>query len=139
MKTAFDDWLRELAAAGKGGSALSDADIPAAIRGEYWPMQIQLSGNWATATLEGSIRSAPDAASALATITIGSPTFDAAAGVTYWTASLASGTGSNSTGSLPADTDGSGEEKLPIAFYITPSGGTRSMLFGGVFTLLGKV
>jgi hypothetical protein len=139
MPTTFDTWLRVLAAAGKGGSALSASDIPAAVRGEYWPMNSQLSGNWTTATLEGAIRSEPDAASALATVSIGSPTFDAGAGVTTWTASLASGTGSNSTGSLPADTDGSGEEKLPIAFYITPSGGTRSMLFGGVFTLLGQV
>lgn len=139
MNTTFDTWLRELAAAGKGGSALSATDIPAAIRGEYWPMQIQLSGNWATATLEGQIRSAPDAPSALATVTISAADYDASAEVTTWTASLASGTGSNSTGNLPADTEGNGEEKFPIAFYITPSGGTRGLLFGGAFTLLGKV
>jgi hypothetical protein len=139
MATDFDNWLRELAQAGKGGSALSSVDIPAAVRGEAWAWPIFLEGNWTSATMEATIRSAPDAASVLATVSIGSASYDSGTGFTSWAGSLAAGTGSNSTGSLPVDTDGSGEEKFPLALYMTPSGGTKMMILGGAFTLLGKV
>lgn len=135
MNTTFDTWLRELAAAGKGGSALTTLDIPPATRGDAWSMPVQIEGDYSAETLTATIRSAPDAGSALATVTISAASYDSGTGFTSWTASLASGTGSNSTGSLPADTDGSGEEKFPIAFNLTPFG----LIFGGAFTLLGKV
>ena len=139
MSTTFDTWLQQLAAAGKGGSALSAVDIPPATRGVAWSLPIALQGDWTGATIAASIRATPDAGSALATLTIGSASYDAGSGFTNWTASLASGTGANSTGVLPADTDGDGVETFPISFFITPSGGTQSLLFGGTFTLLGKV
>jgi hypothetical protein len=139
MATTFDDWLRALAAAGKGGSLLSTTDLPPATRGLAWSLPIQIQGDYSAATLVGAIRATPDAASALATVAIASPAYNSSTNYTTWTASLASGTGSNSTGALPADTDGNGIEAFPISFLITPSGGTQSLLFGGAFTLLGKV
>jgi hypothetical protein len=139
MATAFDEWLQQLAAAGKGGSALSTRDIPPATRGLAWSMPIVLAGDWTSGTIAASIRSAPDAGSALATVSMTSASYDPVTGQTTWTASLASGTGSNSTGVLPADTDGNGVETFPISFLLTPSGSTQSLLFGGAFTLLGKV
>jgi len=139
MATSFDEWLQQLAAAGKGGSALSLIDLPPATRGLAWSLPILLQGDWTSGAIAAVIRATPDAASALATLTVSSASYDAVTGFTTWTASLASGTGSNSTGVLPADTDGNGIEAFPISFLITPSGGSQSLLFGGAFTLLGKV
>lgn len=139
MSTTFDDWLKQLAAAGKGGTSLSTTDLPPATRGLAWSLPILLQGDWTGATIAAAIRAAPDAASALATVTVSSASYSSSTGFTTWTASLASGTGANSTGVLPADTDGNGVETFPISFLITPSGGAQSLFFGGAFTLLGKV
>ena len=136
ITTTFDPWLQLLAAGGKGGSAIT---LPLAIRTLKWEHVLVLDGNWADATLEGSISASPDAASALATVTIGTPAYDSATASTSWTVILAAGTGSNSTGSLPTDTDGDGVEYLPIAFYLTPDGGSKDMLFGAALPLTGKV
>lgn len=136
MKTQFDTWLQTLAAGGKGGSAIS---LRLATRGLKWEESIEISGNWSTATLEGSISASPDATSPLATVFVGSPVYDAGDDVTTWAVSLLSGTGSNTTGSLPSDTDGDGVEYLPAAFYLTPSGGAKELLFGAAFPLTGKV
>lgn len=135
MNTTFDTWLATLAAGGKGGSAIS---MPLATRGLKWETDVEISGNWSTATLEGSVSSAPDAASPLVTMTVGSATYSAVDDTTTWTVSLASGTGANSTGILPTDTDGDGVEYLPCAFYLTLSGGSKEMLFGAAFPLTGK-
>lgn len=139
MKTSFDDWLQQLAAAGKAGSALSGDEIPTATRGEAFTYPIYLPGDWTGGTIEAAIRSAPDAEDVLVTLTVSSASFDADTGYTTWTASLDSGDGADSTGFLPADTDGNGVEAFPISFFFTPSGGTRGLLFGGPFVLLGKV
>lgn len=139
MKTTFDNWLQQLAAAGKGGSALTEIDLPPATRGLAWTLPITLEGDWTGATIAAAIRATPDASTALATLTMTSASYDSSTGFTAWTASLASGTGANSTGALPADTDGNGVEYFPISFLITPSGGSQSLLFGGAFILLGKV
>ena len=136
MSTSFDTWLQTLAAGSKGGSAIS---LPLATRGLKWEHDIEIGGDWTGSTLEGSISAAPDAASALATVTVGSLTYDSGDDVTTWSVSLAAGTGSNSTGVLPTDTDGDGVEYLPIAFYMTPSGGSKELLFGAAFPLTGKV
>lgn len=135
MNTTFDTWLATLAAGSKGGSAIS---MPLATRGLKWETDIEIPGNWSTATLEGSVSSAPDAASSLATVTVGSASYSAVDDTTTWTVSLASGTGANSTGVLPTDTDGDGVEYLPCAFYLTPSGGSKELLFGAAFALTGK-
>lgn len=139
MKTAFDEWLQQLAAAQKGGAALGGDEIPTVTRGELLSYPIMLPGDWTGGTIEAAIRATPDAASTLATLTISAASYDLTSGYTTWTATLAAGTGSNSTGSLPADTDGDGVEVFPISFFFTPSGGTRQLLFGAPFVLLGKV
>ena len=139
METVFDNWLRQLAAAGKGGADLSLTDIPPATRGNAWSMTVRFAGDWTTAAIAGTIRAEPDAASALATLSFTGGSYDGGTGYTTWTASLAAGTGSNSTGILPADTDGDGVEVFPMAVYLTPSGGTAQLLWAGLFTLLGKV
>lgn len=139
MPTTFDPWLQELAAAGKGGALLTDKDLPHATRGLGWQLPIVLSGDWSTAALAGAIRAAPDAPTALATLAITGGTYSSGTNTTMWTASLASGTGANSTGTLPADTDGSGVETFPIAVLITPLGSIQQLLFGGAFTVVGRV
>lgn len=139
MATEFDDWLRQLAAAGKGGSALSAKDIPAAIRGNAWSLILVLPGDFSAATISGTLRASPDASTALATLSFTALTYDAGTNKTTTTGSLAAGTGANSTGILPADADGNGVLELPLAIYLTPSGGTNELLLGGKFTLLGKV
>lgn len=136
MATTFDTWLHTLQAGGKGGASVS---LKLATRGLAWEDVIEISGDWSDATIEGSIRAAPDAASALATVTVSAGTYDAGDDVTTFDVSLASGTGSNSTGILPSDSDGDGVEYLPIAFYMTPSGGSKELLFGAAFPLTGKV
>lgn len=135
MITTFDTWLASLAASNKAASGT----LPVATRGLKWETDIEYDGSWADATLEGSISASPDAASPLVTITVGAAVYDAEYDVTTWPVSLAAGTGSNSTGILPTDTDGDGVEYLPIAFYITPSGGSKDLLFGAAFALTGKV
>jgi hypothetical protein len=139
MQTAFDDWLQQLAAAGKGGASLTDSEVPTATRGLAFTYPIVMAGDWTGGTIAASIRATPDAATALVTLTVSSASYDSVTGYTTWTASLASGTGANSTGALPADTDGDGVETFPISFLFTPSGGTQSLLFGAPFILLGKV
>lgn len=134
MKTDFDDWLALLAAHGKGGSAVPVSDIPLAVRGAAWAMPLVLAGNWSSATLTGAIRIAPDAAAVLASFTISGGTYDSGTGKTTWTASLASGTGANSTGVLPADGDGDGAVYLPAAFTLN-----SELLMGFAFALAGKV
>jgi hypothetical protein len=138
MNTAFDNWLQLLTAAGKGGTSLADNDIPQAVRGDPWKMSILCPGDFSTATMAGVIRAAPDS-TVLATCSISAGTYDSGTGYTTWTASLASGSGANSTGSLPGDVDGDGYEAFPIAFTLTPSGGTAELFFGGAFILKGKV
>lgn len=138
IRTNFDAWLQQLAAAGKGGSALTAVDLPPAVRGEKWECPYVMEGDWTGAVLLVTISSAPDG-SVLVTATTSSASYDSGTGFTTWTVSIASGSGANSTGSLPADVDGDGVEAFPIAFYLTPSGGTKFLLLGGAFTLLGKV
>lgn len=134
MKTDFDDWLVVLAARGKGGSAVPERDIPLAVRSLAWSMPLVLGGNWTAATLTGAIRVAPDAASTLASFTIGAPSYDAGTGKTTWAVSLAAGSGANSTGVLPADAEGDGVVYLPAAFTLN-----GELLFGFAFPLAGKV
>lgn len=135
MSTTFDTWLQTLAASNRGGASVS---LPIATRGLKWDIDFEYDGSWATATLEGSISASPDG-TALAAITVGAAVYNADDDTTTWPVSLAAGSGSNSTGVLPSDTDGDGVEFLPIAFYITPSGGSKELVFGAAFPLTGKV
>lgn len=139
MKTDFDEWLAVLAAGNKGGPDISPGIIPAAVRGNAWVCPIELPGDWSGVTIAGAIRVAPDAGAVLATFTVTSGTYSSGAQTTTFTASLASGTGTNSTGALPADTDGNGLAVFPAAFTITPSGGVAELLLGFAFIVQGKV
>jgi hypothetical protein len=139
MSNPFDTWLQELAAANKGGSSITSGIIPPAVRGDKWQTVLELPGDWSTATIAGVIRNTPDAGSALATMTVTGGTYDSGTNTTRFTASLAAGSGTNSTGGLPSDDDGNGVVRFPAAFTITPSGGTAELLFGFAFVLLGKV
>lgn len=136
MQTNFDTWLQTLAAGGKGAP---DLQLKTATRGLAWEDIIELSGDWSDAVIEGSLSASPDATPALATVIVGGGIYDSVADVTTFEVSLVSGTGGNSTGSLPSDTDGDGVEYFPIAFYMTPSGGSKELLFGAAFPLTGKV
>lgn len=129
----FDGWLRELAAANKGGFVTR---LPDATRTLAWSTPVVLPGDWTGAVLEGTISASPDAASALATFAVSGPVV--AGGTSTFTISLASGTGANTTGSLPADGTGAGFIELPYMLRLTPSGGVKDTLFGGLFPLLGK-
>ena len=132
MTTTFDDWLRALAAGGKGPISLTGA-----MRGLAWSAPVELAGDWTGAVLTGAMRSMPDAASVLADFTVSGPVV--AGGTSTWTIGLAAGSGAGSTGALPADGDGDGVVYLPFTLILTPSGLDAELLLGGTFTLIGEV
>ena len=133
MATPFDEWLRQLAASGKGGFTL-----PAATRGRKYSFGFQATADFTGATLRGEVRLAPDAGgAALATFTCSGPTV--ALGVTTFTIVLLAGTGANSTGILPADGDGDGLVELAVDVLLTPSGGVEELLFVAKLPVLGRV
>jgi hypothetical protein len=136
MDTTFEDWLRQLAAAGKGPAPIDDM-----VRGKPWQAGINLPGDWTGATLTGQIRVSPDASGAvLASFTVGALTYDPTGGTsgigeTRWSISL---TGTQ-TAALPTDTDGNGVETFAYMMFLTPSGGTQELLWGGAVNLMGLV
>lgn len=136
MAGQFDAWERALRAAG----LWADFSPAPATRGLKWSEPVEVEGNWLGASIEGTIRATPDAPSALATFSFSSLSIVTIDGETWtrWTASLASGTGSNSTGILPADGDSDGVEQFPCMFRLTPSGGDKETLLGGYLTVMGK-
>jgi hypothetical protein len=121
----YTDWLKSLGPL--------RADLPHCVRGLAVSHTMTYPGNVTTATLEGSVKSAPDATAELAVFTIGSPVF--ADGVTTWAFSL---TGTQ-TAALPADTDGNGVEVFIYDLLLTLGGGTPQRIAGGVFPLSGFV
>jgi hypothetical protein len=129
MSSPYTDWLLSL-----GGLR---ADLPPCVRGLAVSHTFTYPGDVTDATLEGSVKASPDATSELAVFTIGTPEF--ADGVTTWTISLAAGSGSNSTGALPADTDGNGVEAFVYDLLLTLSGGTAERIAGGLFNVSGFV
>lgn len=130
--TTFDPWLRELTRAGKGPLPLK-----AATRGLKWERPVELEGDFTGATLTAKLRLYPDAAAVLATCAVTGPVV--AAGLSTWTISLAAGSGSNSTGALPADGDLDGVEYFAFAIHLTPSGGNEDLLLGGALPVIGRV
>lgn len=134
MKTSFDTWLAELAAAGLGGSALGDDAIPRASRGKAWAFVGKLAGDWSTATFAGTISASPDAPGVLATMMPIAPVYDAGTAYTTFGFNMTS----TQVDSLPNDSDGDGAQAFPFTMTITPSGGTEKVLVGGAFVVLGK-
>lgn len=132
MASQWDTWLRALAAAGKGGIRLEGAS-----RGRAFTLLVHLAGSWTGATMRGDVRIRPDAAAALSVFTVTGPVV--ANGYSTFTCTLAAGTGANSTGVLPADTDLDGVEEFPFDLLLTPSGGTEELLLGGVLPVTGRI
>lgn len=126
--TTFDEWLRGLGAAQKG-----PVTLPAASRGRVWNTSIALPGDWTGATLRGEIRLDPDASPALVAFTVSGPSVGG--GESLFSLSLTDA----QTSSLPSDSDGDGIEYFPFDLLLTPSGGDEELLFGGTFTLLGRI
>lgn len=136
MAGQWDTWLAAQRAAGKGGVVLPVA----ASRGRKLVLPIVIPGDRTADTLAGRVRASPDATgSPLATFAIGTPSYDAEADKTTFEASLAAGTGANSTGSLPADSDGDGREEFPVEFDLTPAGGDLELLFAAVLPVTGRI
>ena len=115
------------------------ANIPPATRGLKWDEPVAIEGDWTGATLEGTVSASPDAGVDLAEFSFTGPVVAEIAGVTTstWMASLAAGTGTDSTGVLPDDDDVDGVETFPCMFRLTPSGGDEATVFGGYFTVAG--
>jgi len=125
MATQYADWLLSL---GK-----LRADLPPCVRGLAVSHTLTYPGNVTTATLAGSVKSAPDATSELAVFTIGTPVF--ADGVTTWAFSLSGA----QTLALPADVDGNGTEAFVYDLLLTLSGGGAQRIAGGLFPVSGFV
>lgn len=133
MTTTFDEWLRRLRAARKG-----PVEFQSASRGRLWKQAIRLPGNWTGATVRAQVRLYPDAPSApLATCSVTGPFIEGLTSV--FVLQLAAGSGSNSTGAMPVDPDGSGAVDLAIDVLLTPAGGEEDLLFGGTLSVLGRV
>lgn len=129
MSTPFPEWLASL-----GGLR---GDLPPAVRGLRMEHTLTYPGNVTTATLQGAVKASPDATSELAVFTIGTPSHSA--GVTTWTFSLAAGSGSNSTGGLPADSNGDGVETFIYDLLLTLSGGSAQRIAAGLLPISGFV
>ena len=135
MATKWDIWLSELARALKGGVRL----VPAR-RGSAYSQSVSLPGDYSDAAFRGQVRSSPDASGdPLASFTFSTPAYGSETMRTILAFSLASGTGTNSTGALPADGDFDGVEEFPFDILMTPDGGTEELLFGGVLPVVGRV
>lgn len=129
--TTFEDWLRRLAVA-----ELLVENVPPAFRAIKWEQPVEIEGNYTGAALEGSVSLAPNS-TPLAVFSFTGPVV--AGGFSTWTASLAAGTGANSTGKLwtdAGDGDGNGLIELAMMLRLTPSGGSQDVLLGGVFTVM---
>lgn len=131
MTGQWDAWLRELKRARKGGVRLH------ASRGRKHELVINLPGDWTGATLRGEVRASPDAGSVLATYSVTGPVVGS--GRSVFTCSLAAGTGSDSTGVLPPDSDMDGVAEFPVDLLLTPLGGTEELLLGFELSLIGRI
>ena len=125
---AFEPWLRELRAGGKG-----PVTLPPAVRGQSWTCPFVMDGDWTGAQLSGGVSVSPDAGQRLANFTVSAPEYDAELDASFWTISGPAGA------ALPADPDLDGVTRLPCQFDLTwPDDGLGAeLLAGGTFPLLG--
>lgn len=126
--TAFDKWLRGLAAAGKGPATLY------CTRGVAFRSGLALQADLTGATIRGEVRASPDATGAPLAV-FGVTALSVAAGITTTTLSLTEA----EVGALPPDPTGDGVFDLVFDLLITPSGGAEDRLFAGLFQITGKV
>lgn len=116
MQTKWDTWLKSL------GVRRRDMPIGEQVRGQQIVHTVKVEGDKTASTLKGEVKAAPDAATALLTFTIGTPTF--ADGYTSWAVTIGSGW------NVATDSDGDGYEELVYDFTL---GGVR--IFGGIFPI----
>lgn len=136
MATTFDTWLAACHAAGKGGARW----IWTATRGLAYTGVVDMDGDWTGATMAAYVRQQPDAAGdPLVEFTVTGPVVATVDGAprSVFTFTLASGTGANSTGILPADDDGDGVVDLPLFVTITPSASSEQLYAGGIMRVIG--
>lgn len=135
MARSLNDWLAELAAAGKGG--YDDAGNPLVLR---VPRQQQLvirssaARDFTGAAMRGEVRRWPDSAEAddpLASFDCDVGTYSD--GVTILTATLTAA----QVRALPAAAPRGVEFDCVFDLWITPSGAEEEMLLGGVLRVLG--
>ncbi|MFI8667161.1 hypothetical protein ACIGGE_12055 [Qipengyuania sp. NPDC077410] len=127
METQHGDWLRRLAADGKGGVLL-----PSITRGEAYQTSFTLPLNVTADTFTAALGIAPDAAP-LATFTVTKSAFDGE--FTTITLALPKAT----VDGLPADGDANGLTELVYSVQRTPSGGSETRLFAGNVFISGEV
>lgn len=128
MKSQWTDWLREMAAAGMGGSALAFTPISRGIAYSYvMPVGADVSGD----TFAADLRMAPDADGAPVaafTVTVGAY----ADGFTDVTFALAAGA-LDAVADLDGDADGLSE--LVLYLFHTPAGGAQYRAAGTTITI----
>lgn len=100
VKTQFPEWLSLLAQASHGPLIL-----PACVRAREYRPVLEIEGDWRSATMAGQVKSAPNAATALATFGFGTGTLFVEAGGTY-TRFANFGLTATATGALPALPEG---------------------------------
>src|SRR5690606_29766221 len=114
MNTTFDEWLARLRRAKKLAP-----EIPPATRGRVWRQAVRLPGNWTGSTMRAQVRLYPDApGDPLADVLATGPFVEG--DTTVWSLQLAGGFAANSTGALPADSDGGGAVDLAFDVLLTP-------------------
>jgi hypothetical protein len=135
MATEWDDWLRKLAADGKGGLGLKGRPQMRAIdRGLAYEYVIAVGADVSADTFTASLRASPDGDGATLadfTITVGSY----ADGVTPITLELTD----DETAALPIDANADGLETMVFDILWTPNGGTEQRFMGGIIQVSGKV
>lgn len=127
METQHGDWLRQLAADGKGGVTL-----PSITRGEAYETSFTLPIDVSADAFTAALAIAPDVAP-LATFTVTVGAWDGE----YTTVTLALPEATVDT--LPVDADANGLTELVFSIQHTPSGGTESRLFAGNVYISGEV
>lgn len=129
MTTTFDDWLRQLAAAGKGGVCLGRID-----RGLPLSLTLAFGADWSADDFAASLRLEPDATGdALAEFTVSVGSY--AEGVTPVTFTLTQMV----TSTLPEDADGNGVVTLAMDIVRLPASGLQHRIMGGTIEVLGRV
>lgn len=129
--TTFEEWLRQLAKAGKLVTDGITID-----RGLPFTWTFALDGNWTGAVITSSLRLEPDTSgSTLVDFTAVNDGYDAVSEMTEFTISLTA----LQTTALLSDTDADGLVQLAWDVLFTPSGGTKMRLLGGAATVAGKV
>lgn len=128
----FDPWLRDLAAAQKGGERFTQLTID---RGRVWSKQLRFAGDFSADAFACNLALEPDGTTLVSpTVAVGSYT----GGYTIVTLSLTAVQTANAA-LIPADGDLDGVVDLAFDVLRTPSGGAQGRLFAGIIPVSGKV